>query len=281
MHNSTRPFRWYEATETHNTIGNYSKIYLARFFPLACFSRPFSRGSAFSLLFFIFVPFCFDFFSYFFFFFLFDFVRFLFQQIETERQLWQQRREMRVGTPCVDVCARTDAVLTAQITGVTFWKIEANDANNVNEMHPRRPFSFSPFFSTAAPPRALAPRKKQEKMQQNRTTKKESQRETTYTGSPLTRSIYPILNYERIFENARHLFPSRRRASIRPSLRWMNFMMKYRSGGSVSLFQGWLQIRSGNEYSHKCLIHYFSSHLNIFTFSTMHFIWFYRSIRAK
>lgn len=69
MHNSTRPFRWYEATETHNTIGNYSKIYLARFFPLACFSRPFSRGSAFSLLFFIFVPFCFDFFSYFFFFF--------------------------------------------------------------------------------------------------------------------------------------------------------------------------------------------------------------------
>ena len=54
---------------------------------------------------------------------------------------------MRVGTPCVDVCARTDAVLTAQITGVTFWKIEANDANNVNEMHPRRPFSFSPVFS--------------------------------------------------------------------------------------------------------------------------------------
>lgn len=32
-------------------------------------------------------------------------------------------------------------------------------------------------------------------------------RNTTYTGSPLTRSIYPILNYERVFENARHLFP--------------------------------------------------------------------------
>ena len=138
-----------------------------------------------------------------------------------------------------------------------------------------------PLFSTAAPPRALAPLKKQEKMQQNRTTKKESQRETTYTGSPLTRSIYPILNYERIFENARHLFPSRRRASIRPSLRWMNFMMKYRSGDSVSLFQGWLEIRSGSEYSHKCLIRYFSLDLNFFTFSTMHFIWFYRSIRAK
>ena len=151
MHNLTRFFRWYEIIEAHSSIGNYSKIYLARFFLSRAFPVLFHAVLSFpSYFLFLFhsvsIFFRIFLFFFFFFFFLFDFVRFLFQQIETERQLWQQRREMRVGTPCVDVCARTDAVLTAQITGVTFWKIEANDANNVNEMHPRRPFSFSPFF---------------------------------------------------------------------------------------------------------------------------------------